>query len=314
MVNEIQAQISNNNNNNNNSEVFAETIKAKIYGKEILYNPGSNLFIPPDALSVMLSAFEGPLDLLLFLINKQNINILDIPMAELTQQYLDYISIVDAKNFELAGEYLLMAAMLIEIKARMLLPKNEENNDLVNGENDNSNDPRTELVRKLLAYEKVKLNAKYLTLKPKANENFYYINIPPQQFTTAKTNQENKVKITIKELSAAWQDVVLKQKLTAKHQITKSHISIREYMSKILTLLNKNPDEQMRFEKIFHEKMKKIFDTINQKYINDYLNNKPIIVSNFMAILELSKEGLININQDNSYEFLPIYLQLNKTK
>lgn len=311
MANEIQAQIS---NNNNNSEVFAEAIKAKIYGKEILYNPGSNLFIPPDALSVMLSAFEGPLDLLLFLINKQNINILDIPMAELTQQYLDYISIVDAKNFELAGEYLLMAAMLIEIKARMLLPKNNENNGLENDENDNSNDPRTELVRKLLAYEKVKLNAKYLTLKPKANENFYYINIPPQQFTTAKTNQENKVKITIKELSAAWQDVVLKQKLTAKHQITKSQISIREYMSKILTLLNKNPDEQMRFEKILHEKMKKIFDNINQKYISDYLNNKPIIVSNFMAILELSKEGLININQDNSYEFLPIYLQLNKTK
>lgn len=311
MANEIQA---NNNNTNNNNDIFAEAIKAKIYGKEILYNPGSNLFIPPDALSVMLSAFEGPLDLLLFLINKQNINILDIPMAELTQQYLDYISSVNAKNFELAGEYLLMAAMLIEIKARILLPKNDENNDLKNGENDNSNDPRTELVRKLLAYEKVKLNAKYLTLKPKANEDFYYINIPPQQFTTGKNNQENKVKITIKELSTAWQDVVLKQKLTAKHQITKSQISIREYMSKILTLLNKNPDEQLRFENIFREKMKKIFDNSHQQYITDYLNNKPIVVSNFMAILELSKEGLININQDNSYEFLPIYLQLNKAK
>jgi segregation and condensation protein A len=169
---------------------------ARLYGEPLLRMP-SDLYIPPDALEIFLDAFEGPLDLLLYLIRRQNFNILDIPMAQVTLQYLKYVDQIRLHNLELAAEYLLMAAMLIEIKSRMLLPQRKSDND------DEAGDPRAELVRRLLEYEQIKLAAYDLNAVPQLDRDF----IRPELFVE-QSNVPNWPEVDAGDLQRAWLDVL----------------------------------------------------------------------------------------------------------
>ena len=197
---------------------------ARLYGEPLFRLP-DDLYIPPDALEIFLEAFEGPLDFLLYLIRKQHFNVLDIPMAPLTLQYLTYIDQIRENNLELAAEYLLMAALLIEIKSRMLLPaRKTESNEV--------EDPRAELVRKLLEYERIKLAARQLDELPRVG----------RDFATAAAVIEQSLErrfpdVDVVDLRDAWIDVLRRAKLTAKHQIGREELSVREHMSLILKKL-----------------------------------------------------------------------------
>ena len=254
------------------SEAFA-----KLYGEPLFKLP-TDLYIPPDALEVFLEAFEGPLDLLLYLIRKQNFNVLDIPMAQVTQQYLSYIDQIRHHNLELAAEYLLMAAMLIEIKSRMLLPMKKVEGD------EETLDPRAELVRRLLEYEQMKLAAFELDTLPQVGRDFVRTQIYVDQTVVTRFPDVNVV-----DLQTAWNDLLRRAKLTARHTISREELSVREHMSSILRLL-----QSAKFVE-FHE----LFDPSR---------GVPVIVVNFIALLELAKETLIEITQAEA--FAPIYVRL----
>ncbi len=251
---------------------------ARLYGEPLFKLP-SDLYIPPDALEVFLEAFEGPLDLLLYLIRKQNFNILDIPMAQVTHQYLDYIEQIRKRNLELAADYLLMAAMLIEIKSRMLLPAKK-----VEG-TEEPVDPRAELVRRLLEYEQIKLAAFQLDTLPQVGRDFIRTQIFVDQTVVTRFPDVNVV-----DLQSAWSDIVRRAKLTAKHTITREELSVREHMTTILRRL-----QSTKFVE-FHE----LFDPSR---------GVPVVVVNFIALLELAKETLIEITQAEA--FAPIYVRLS---
>ena len=251
---------------------------AKLYGEPLFKLP-NDLYIPPDALEVFLEAFEGPLDLLLYLIRKQNFNILDIPLAQVTLQYLDYIEQIRQRNLELAADYLLMAAMLIEIKSRMLLPMKK-----VEGEEEVL-DPRAELVRRLLEYEQMKLAAFELDTLPQVGRDFVRTQIYVDQTVVTRFPDVNVV-----DLQTAWNDLLRRAKLTARHTISREELSVREHRSSILRLL-----QSAKFVE-FHE----LFDPTR---------GVPVIVVNFIALLELAKETLIEITQAEA--FAPIYVRLS---
>jgi segregation and condensation protein A len=251
---------------------------AKLYGEPLFKLP-NDLYIPPDALEVFLEAFEGPLDLLLYLIRKQNFNILDIPLAQVTLQYLDYIEQIRQRNLELAADYLLMAAMLIEIKSRMLLPMKKVEGD------DEVLDPRAELVRRLLEYEQMKLAAFELDTLPQVGRDFVRTQIYVDQTVVTRFPDVNVV-----DLQTAWNDLLRRAKLTARHTISREELSVREHMSSILRLL-----QSAKFVE-FHE----LFDPTR---------GVPVIVVNFIALLELAKETLIEITQAEA--FAPIYVRLS---
>jgi segregation and condensation protein A len=251
---------------------------AKLYGEPLFKLP-NDLYIPPDALEVFLEAFEGPLDLLLYLIRKQNFNILDIPLAQVTLQYLDYIEQIRKRNLELAADYLLMAAMLIEIKSRMLLPMKKVEGD------DEVVDPRAELVRRLLEYEQMKLAAFELDTLPQVGRDFVRTQIYVDQTVVTRFPDVNVV-----DLQTAWNDLLRRAKLTARHTISREELSVREHMSSILRLL-----QSAKFVE-FHE----LFDPTR---------GVPVIVVNFIALLELAKETLIEITQAEA--FAPIYVRLS---
>ena len=206
-------------------EVIDGVAFAKLYGEPLFKLP-NDLYIPPDALEVFLEAFEGPLDLLLYLIRKQNFNILDIPLAQVTHQYLDYIEQIRQRNLELAADYLLMAAMLIEIKSRMLLPARK-----VEG-SEEPLDPRAELVRRLLEYEQMKLAAFQLDTLPQVGRDFVRTQIYVDQTVVTRFPEVNIV-----DLQSAWSDIVRRAKLTAKHTISREQLSVREHMTTILRRL-----------------------------------------------------------------------------
>ena len=250
---------------------------AKLYGEPLFKLP-NDLYIPPDALEIFLEAFEGPLDLLLYLIRKQNFNILDIPMAQVTHQYLEYIEQIRKRNLELAADYLLMAAMLIEIKSRMLLPAKK-----VEGVEEPV-DPRAELVRRLLEYEQIKLAAFQLDTLPQVGRDFVRTQIYVDQTVVTRFPDVNVV-----DLQSAWSDIVRRAKLTAKHTITREELSVREHMTGILRRL-----QSAKFVE-FHE----LFDPSR---------GVPVVVVNFIALLELAKETLIEITQAEA--FAPIYVRL----
>jgi segregation and condensation protein A len=250
---------------------------AKLYGEPLFKLP-NDLYIPPDALEVFLEAFEGPLDLLLYLIRKQNFNILDIPLAQVTLQYLDYIEQIRKRNLELAADYLLMAAMLIEIKSRMLLPMKKVEGD------EEALDPRAELVRRLLEYEQMKLAAFELDTLPQVGRDFVRTQIFVDQTVVTRFPDVNVV-----DLQSAWNDLLRRAKLTARHTISREELSVREHMSSILRLL-----QSAKFVE-FHE----LFDPTR---------GVPVIVVNFIALLELAKETLIEITQAEA--FAPIYVRL----
>jgi len=250
---------------------------AKINGETICELP-IDLYIPPDALEVYLEAFEGPLDLLLYLIRKHNLDILDIPMAQLTAQYMVYVEKMKVIKLELAADYLLMSAMLIEIKSRMLLPKPTEIAD--------EDDPRAELVRRLMEYEAIKLAAARLDAMPQVGVEIQVAAAYYQHISEIKPPE-----VSLNELVEVWRNVLKRAKLNSHHKIGKAELSVREHMSLILRRLK--VDGMVEFTQLFD-------------MADDGLAK---LVVNFLAILELAKEGLIRMTQQKA--FSPIYLQAN---
>jgi len=234
---------------------------AKLYGEPLFKLP-TDLYIPPDALEIFLEAFEGPLDLLLYLIRKQNFNVLDIPMAQVTQQYLSYIDQIRHTNLELAAEYLLMAAMLIEIKSRMLLPMKKADSD------EEVDDPRAELVRRLLEYERMKLAAQEIDQIPQHGRDF----------------------------QTAHGYVLHRATLNQHHTITREALSVRDFMTRILRRLQST--RFVEFGELFEE-------AIHSG------GGVAVVIVNFIAMLELSREALVEITQAEPYA--PIYVRLAYT-
>ena len=263
---------------NESQEVIDGIAFAKLYGEPLFKLP-NDLYIPPDALEVFLEAFEGPLDLLLYLIRKQNFNILDIPLAAVTLQYLEYIEQIRRRNLELAADYLLMAAMLIEIKSRMLLPAKK-----VEGEEELL-DPRAELVRRLLEYEQIKLAAFQLDTLPQVGRDFVRTQVYIDQNVVTRFPD-----VDINDLQAAWNDLLRRAKLTEKHTITREELSVREHMTQILRKLQNA--KFIEFQDLFETS-----------------RGVPVVVVNFIALLELAKETLIEITQAEA--FAPIYVRLS---
>lgn len=251
------------------------TFNAKING-ELFNELPKDLYIPPDALEVYLEAFEGPLDLLLYLIRKHNLDILDIPMAQLTAQYMQYVEKMKVIKLELAADYLLMSAMLIEIKSRMLLPKPVEVTE--------EDDPRAELVRRLMEYEAIKRAAERLDALPKVGEDFHVAQVYYQHIAEIKPPE-----VSVEDLVEAWRNVLKRAKLNTHHKLGRSELSVREHMSQILRYLK--AEGMCEFTQLFE---------FNHEFL-------PKLVVHFLAILELAKEGLIRITQQAA--FSPIYLQ-----
>ncbi len=260
--------------------VIDQVALARLYGEPLFAMP-QDLYIPPDALQVFLEAFEGPLDLLLYLIRKQNFNILDIPMAAVTRQYLVYVDEIRSTNLELAAEYLLMAAMLIEIKSRMLLPPKK----VADGQE--PEDPRAELVRRLLEYEQIKLAAHQLNEIPQYGRDFLRAQVYVEQAL-----QPRFPDVTLVDLQEAWRDIVKRAKLVQHHVISREELSVREHMSIVLRKL-----QGQKFVEFEH-----LFETAR---------GMPVLVVTFIALLELSKEGLIDVTQAEAYA--PIYVRLAYT-
>lgn len=247
----------------------------KIKG-ESLYELPQDLYIPPDALEVYLESFEGPLDLLLYLIRKHNLDILDIPMADLTLQYMTYVEKMKSIKLELAADYLLMSAMLIEIKSRMLLPKPAEIEE--------EDDPRAELVRRLMEYEAIKLAAKNLDEMPKVGEELQVAHAYYQHIADIKPPE-----VSVDDLVEAWRNVLKRAKLNSHHKLGRAELSVREHMSIILRRLQ--TDGMCEFSQLFE---------LGSEALQQ-------LVVNFLAILELAKEGLVKITQQAA--FSKIYLQ-----
>jgi len=196
---------------------------ARIYGQPLLEIP-RDLYIPPDALEVFLEQFEGPLDLLLYLIRKENIDVLDIPMARLTAQYLEYVELMRTRSLELAAEYLLMAAMLIEIKSRMLLPRPVRT--------EVEEDPRAELVRRLLEYERMKQAARRLDELPQSGRDF-----DPVHVSFEEAAVERLPEVNVDDLRSAWLMLLGRAAANKHHRITRNQLSVREHMSRVLRTL-----------------------------------------------------------------------------
>ncbi len=260
--------------------VVDEVAVARLYGEPLFRLP-QDLYIPPDALEVFLEAFEGPLDLLLYLIRKQNFNILDIPLASVTRQYLEYVDQIRSRNLELASEYLLMAAMLIEIKSRMLLPPKKS------ADGAEPEDPRAELVRRLVEYEQIKLGAAKLDALPQLGRDFLRAQVHIEQ-----SLQPRWPDVNADDLRQAWKEILQRAKLTQHHTISREQLSVREHMSIVLRKL-----QGRRFVE-FHE----LFDTSR---------GSPVLVVTFIAMLELSREHLLEVTQAEA--FAPIYVRLAYT-
>jgi segregation and condensation protein A len=250
---------------------------ARIYSEPLFKLP-QDLYIPPDALEVFLETFEGPLDLLLYLIRRQNFNIFDIPLAQVTRQYLEYVEQIRARNLELASEYLLMAAMLIEIKSRMLLPSKPSE------EGGEPEDPRAELVRRLIEYEQMKLAAFKLDAMPMIGRDFLRA-----QVTIEQSLEPRFPDVAIDDLREAWADILKRAKLNQHHRISREQLSVREYMTKVLRRL-----QGVRFVEF-----QDLFDTDH---------GPTVMVVTFIAMLELSRERLLELTQAEA--FAPIYVRL----
>ncbi|TAN54786.1 MAG: segregation/condensation protein A [Betaproteobacteria bacterium] len=260
------------------SEIAAPV--ARIYGEPLAELP-ADLYIPPDALEVMLEAFHGPLDLLLYLIRRQNLDILDIAMAPLTRQYLEYVEAMRSKNLELAAEYLVMAAMLMEIKSRMLLPRPPT----VQAE---EADPRAELVRRLLEYEQMKQAAHRLDALPQAGRDVIAISVFIQ-----KAAGERLPEVNVRDLAEAWRGLLHRARLSAHHHITREELSVREHMSRVLRRLQEH--RVLEFGELF-----------------DPARGVAVLVVTLLALLELARETLVDITQSESYA--PIYVRLAGAK
>ena len=253
---------------------------ARVYGQPVEQLP-LDLYIPPDALAVMLDAFEGPLDLLLYMIRRANIDILDIPMAPLTRQYLDYVEAMRASNLELAADYLVMAAVLIEIKSRMLLPRPKV------GESDEAGDPRAELVRRLMEYEQMKLAGQKLNDMPQAEREFYWV-----ETLVEKSLYVRHPDVSVADLKEAWDNIFRQARLNKNHKIGREELSVREHMGIILRLLQERGGF-VQFEMMFDPEM-----------------GAPGLVVHFLAMLELAREKLVEFTQTEAFQ--PIYVRVHQ--
>ncbi len=260
--------------------VVDQVAVARLYGEPLFRMP-HDLYIPPDALEVFLEAFEGPLDLLLYLIRKQNFNILDIPLASVTRQYLEYVDQIRRHNLELASEYLLMAAMLIEIKSRMLLPPKKT------ADGAEPEDPRAELVRRLVEYEQIKLGAAKLDALPQLGRDFLRAQVHIEQSLAPRWPDVNA-----DDLRQAWREILQRARLNQHHTISREQLSVREHMSIVLRRLQGR--RFVEFEELF-----------------DTTRGVPVLVVTFIAMLELAKESLLELTQAEA--FAPIYVRLAYT-
>jgi len=268
--------------NDESSTTFAQAPRqqeiplAIVRGEPVLEIP-QDLYIPPDALEVILDAFEGPLDLLLYLIRRQNLDILDIPIAEITRQYVDYIEMMRDLRLELAAEYLVMAAILAEIKSRLLLPRPPETEGL-------EADPRAELVRRLQEYERFKKAAEDIDGMPRMDRDL--------AATSAFVADRNVIRlpppVELRELLLALKDVLTRAELTGHHHIQREALSVRHRMGEVLRRLGDGGFH--RFESLF-----------------DASEGRLGIIVTFLALLELAKEHLIEIVQEVA--LAPIYLK-----
>jgi segregation and condensation protein A len=253
---------------------------ARLYGEPLFALP-QDLYIPPDALEVFLEAFEGPLDLLLYLIRRQHFNVLDIPMATLTKQYLNYIEQIRTHNLELAAEYLLMAALLIEIKSRMLLPVRKADTG------EEVEDPRAELVRRLVEYERIKQAAARLDELPRIGRDFLRAVVAVEPGAVVRHPD-----VLIGELQAAWNDILRRSRLHTHHRVERTELSVREHMSLILRHLQSA--RFVEFADLFDPGL-----------------GTPVVVVHFLALLELTREGLVEITQ--AVPYAPMYVRLAYT-
>jgi segregation and condensation protein A len=254
----------------------AEPHVPRVYGEPLPDLP-RDLYIPPDALEVFLDAFEGPLDLLLYLIRKANLNVLDIPMAALTAQYLEYVEAMRRTNLELAADYLLMAAMLLEIKSRMLLPRPPK---VDAGEPE---DPRAELVRRLMEYERMKQAAARLDALPQAHRDFEWASV-----WIADKVATRQPEVSVHDLQVVWLALMRQAKMHQHHRIRREELSVREHMGLILRRL------QGRSYVVFED----LFDVT--------AGHASLVVS-FLAILELARESLVELTQSEA--LAPIYVK-----
>lgn len=254
-----------------------ELVNARVHGEQLVQLP-HDLYIPPEALRIFLEAFEGPLDLLLYLIKKDNFDILNIPIAEITRQYMKYIELMQELELELAAEYLLMAAMLAEIKSRLLLPKPAAS------EEDEETDPRAELVRRLQEYERFRQAANSLDQLPRVERDIFVA-----EAETPPLNPEPvKPEISLQDVLLAFQAVVERAKLFAHHHVTPEVLSIRERMSAVLSHLNSQ--EFIEFTRFFRPE-----------------EGKMGVVVTLIAILELIRQSTIELVQ--TQHFGPIYIK-----
>lgn len=236
-----------------------------------------DLYIPPQALEVFLEAFEGPLDLLLYLIRRENIDITNIPVADITRQYVEYIGLMHEMQLELAGEYLVMSAMLAEIKSRMLLPRSTE---IEEGELD----PRAELVRRLQEYERYKQAAEDVDALPRLGRDVYQAAAEPPERKIIPMPPE----VDLQDLIAAFQDVMKRASMYAHHHVQLESLSVRERMSSVLSKVNST--HFTRFADLF---------TVEEGRMG--------VVVSFLAILELVKESLLELTQSEPYA--PIHVK-----
>jgi segregation and condensation protein A len=250
---------------------------ALVYGKAFTKLP-DDLYIPPDALEVFLEAFEGPLDFLLYLIRRQNLDILDIPVAEITRQYMKYVEMMRSLNMELAAEYLVMAAVLGEIKSRSLLPRPKSE------DGEEEEDPRAELIRRLQEYERFKKAAEDLDSLPQEGRDFWPTKVAGPDYS----REQEPPQVELRELLLALQDVIRRADLFESHQVSRETLTLREKMGQVLTQLQGR--EFIPFVSLF---------TIEEGRLG--------VVVTFMAILELVKEGIINLVQTDA--FGPIHVK-----
>lgn len=248
-----------------------------VYGKAITKLP-DDLYIPPDALEVFLEAFEGPLDLLLYLIKRQNLDILDIPVAQITEQYMQYVELMKALNFELAAEYLVMAALLGEIKSRSLLPRPKVE------EGDDDEDPRAELIRRLQEYERFKKAAEDIEALPRLERDFWEVKAKRPDYTRERAEPD----VDLKELLLALKDVMHRADMFESHHISREKLSTRERMSDVLDRLRNG--EFVPFFTLFRPE-----------------EGRAGVVVTFIAILELIKSSLVEVIQ--SEPFAPLHLK-----
>lgn len=249
---------------------------AVVMGKAVTELP-KDLYIPPQALEVFLEAFEGPLDLLLYLIKRQNIDILAINVAQITEQYMHYVDLVDAMQFELAAEYLLMAAMLAEIKSRMLLPRSEELEE-------DEDDPRAQLIRRLQEYERFKKAAEDIDELPRISRDVHIASANPPDFDRVKSLPD----LEIRELLVAMSEVLRRAEMFESHQIQREALSTRERMSQVLDKLS--GQQFVPFVTLFSAEEGRLG-----------------LVVTFLALMELIKESLVEIVQTES--FGPIHVK-----